>query len=207
MQIISHRGYWKTSQEKNSEVAFARSFDLGFGTETDVRDLNGQLVISHDPPTEGAMPLDTFLKLHAGRPLPLALNIKSDGLATQLKAAAAASGLENYFVFDMSVPDMRHYKNEGVPFYTRLSEYEQEPVFLDQAAGVWLDGFESTWFNLDTLRSLLDRQLTVCVVSSELHKRDHQALWSLLSPLSGKHNLMLCTDLPEEAQQHFGMQA
>ena len=207
MQIISHRGYWKTSQEKNSEVAFARSFDLGFGTETDVRDLNGQLVISHDPPTEGAMALDAFLKLHAGRPLPLALNIKSDGLATQLKAAAAAAGLQNYFVFDMSVPDMRHYKNEGVPFYTRLSECEPDPVFLDDAAGVWLDSFESTWFNLDTLRGLLARPLTVCVVSSELHKRDHQALWSLLSPLRTAHNLMLCTDLPEEAQQHFWKQA
>lgn len=207
MQIISHRGYWKRNEEKNTELAFSRSFDLGFGTETDVRDLDGRLVISHDPPTQPAFGFDPFLALHGARVLPLALNIKSDGLAMQLKAAAAQAGLHNYFVFDMSIPDMRHYRQAGVPFYTRLSEYEREPVFIEQATGVWLDAFESTWFTPDTIRALLDRRLKVCVVSSELHRRDHHDLWALLQPLSDQDNLMLCTDLPEEARQHFGTKA
>ncbi len=55
MQVISHRGYWKSAAEKNTTTAFARSFALGYGTETDVRDLNGELVISHDMPTQPAM--------------------------------------------------------------------------------------------------------------------------------------------------------
>ena len=51
MEILSHRGYWKTVTEKNTIIAFKRSFNLGFGTETDIRDLNGNLVISHDMPS------------------------------------------------------------------------------------------------------------------------------------------------------------
>lgn len=48
MIVLSHRGYWKNSLEKNKFVAFERSFSMGFGTETDIRDFNGELVISHD---------------------------------------------------------------------------------------------------------------------------------------------------------------
>ena len=61
MQVISHRGYWKTAAEKNTATAFARSFEMGFGTETDVRDLNGLLVISHDMPQHPTMTLRQYL--------------------------------------------------------------------------------------------------------------------------------------------------
>ena len=55
MKILSHRGYWKTAEEKNTATAMHRSFSLGFGTETDVRDYNGKLVISHDIPDSSAI--------------------------------------------------------------------------------------------------------------------------------------------------------
>ena len=47
MVILSHRGYWKDAR-KNSVDAFKASFVREFGTETDIRDYNGELVISHD---------------------------------------------------------------------------------------------------------------------------------------------------------------
>ena len=50
MKILSHRGFWREVAEKNKLVAFDYSFSLGFGTETDVRDFGGELVISHDIP-------------------------------------------------------------------------------------------------------------------------------------------------------------
>ena len=50
MIVLSHRGYWKTPAEKNTAAAFRRSFDLGFGTETDVRDRGGELVIATTRP-------------------------------------------------------------------------------------------------------------------------------------------------------------
>lgn len=202
MKIISHRGYWKTSEEKNSTEAFRRSFDLGFGTETDVRDLDGALVISHDMPKHGAMGMAEFLALTGGK-LPLALNIKSDGLAEPLREAMAAYDRSAWFVFDMSIPDMRMHLKAGNPVFTRISEVEQVPIWFDECEGVWLDHFDREWFDVDFVTSLLDTGKRVCVVSSELHRRDYSSLWKMLQPLAAYDNLILCTDVPEKAQDFF----
>lgn len=198
MQIISHRGYWKEKDERNQAAAFHRSFDLGFGTETDVRDVAGTLVISHDMPTGGELTLDELLTIMAGRNLPLAMNIKADGLASALKAKFAEYGHTNWFAFDMSVPDMRSYLALGMPTYTRMSEVELTPAWLDAATGVWLDGFEGEWFTNSQIQTLLDAGKRVCIVSPELHNRPPKALWDRLKELEGEERLMLCTDLPEQ---------
>ena len=67
IEVISHRGYWKTPEERNAPVAFERSFSLGFGTETDVRDCVrdgvSELVISHDIPRGGEFAFADMLRL------------------------------------------------------------------------------------------------------------------------------------------------
>ena len=89
--------------------------------------------------------------------------------------------------------------------FVRLSEYEQESSLLDQAAGVWLDAFESEWWTLDTVRSLHGRGKTVAIVSPELHKRPHEASWRALKELEPetRNGLMLCTDFPDAASEAF----
>jgi hypothetical protein len=85
MHIISHRGYWINKIEKNTNVSFERSFRLGFGTETDIRDYNGNLVISHDIPTGSSISIDEFFNIYNRQSNSiLALNIKSDGLQSIL---------------------------------------------------------------------------------------------------------------------------
>jgi glycerophosphoryl diester phosphodiesterase len=157
MNIIAHRGYWLTSSEKNTSVAFGRALDHGFGIETDFRDLNGKLVVSHDVPLDDAMKVVEFIDLFKKKPVlaPIALNIKSDGLYSLVKKLISDSGMLNYFVFDMSVPDTRGYLVERIPVFTRMSEYETAPVFLDQSSGVWLDAFESKWYGEEVLQKLL----------------------------------------------------
>src|SRR5258708_40307455 len=105
MIIISHRGYWKSAGEKNQPVAFHRSFDLGFGTETDIRDRNGTLVISHDMPSGNEINLDDLLELLGGRDLPLAITIKADGLSKSLQQQMTARGVSGWFTYHMSGPD------------------------------------------------------------------------------------------------------
>ena len=203
MIILSHRGYWTQAHEKNSSTAFTRSFNLDFGTETDIRDKNGTLVISHDMPIDSALTFKEFLNIYDQCNLPLALNIKADGLAHTLKTYMQNNQSSNWFVFDMSVPDMRAYINLGIPVFTRMSEVEQEPVWLDQVVGVWLDSFSEEWYSAALIENLLVQGKRVCVVSSELHGRDKTSLWRLLSPLSQHPQLMLCTDTPEEAKAYF----
>ena len=204
MKVLSHRGYWKDKVEKNCEVAFKRSFDLGFGTETDIRDQNGTLVISHDMPTCNQMTLATFLQIVGNRDLPFALNIKADGLTVPLVQAMRSTGLNNWFVFDMAVPDMRAYLQAGIPVFSRMSEVELVPAWLDQVAGIWLDSFADTWYDAGLVKNLLQSGKKICVVSPELHGRNADALWTMLRPFADHSALMLCTDHPEKAQEFFG---
>lgn len=181
--------------------AFARSLDAGFGIETDVRDLGGELVIAHDPPTRAAIPVEQLLELWASQAaeLPLAINIKADGLQPLLSGALRRFNLRRYFVFDMSVPDMLSYLRAGLPVFTRQSDYEPSPVQYERAAGVWIDGFEDEWADAGTVAGHLDAGKQVCIVSPELHGRSPDAYWALIRtwPCVTSADLLICTDSPE----------
>lgn len=200
MKIISHRGWWRTQAEKNTPIAFRRSLEGGYGTETDVRDYAGRLVVSHDPAQDDAMPWDDLLNLFDGTGLPLAVNVKADGLAFLLARAFERRAI-SWFAFDMSGPEMVRFAAAGLPFYTRHSDVEPEPILYAQASGVWLDAFHGDWFDHSTVARHLDAGKSVCIVSPELHGREPQRLWAQLSNLKGE--VTLCTDLPMEANRAF----
>ncbi|OGI00908.1 MAG: hypothetical protein A2287_07400 [Candidatus Melainabacteria bacterium RIFOXYA12_FULL_32_12] len=204
MQIISHRGYWKTLEEKNTEIAFRRSFEMGFGTETDIRDIAGTLVISHDPPKGSEMPFDRFLQIYSeyDKSLYLALNIKSDGLQNELKRLINKYNIQNYFVFDMSIPDTIGYINQGLNVFSRSSEYEKDLPFYGKSTGVWMDCFNSDCITNDKIEYHLNNSKQVCIVSSELHKREHILAWKQYKKLNTQ-NIMLCTDYPQQAKEFF----
>jgi len=212
MKILSHRGYWKTSEEKNTLLAFERSFSLGFGTETDVRDLDGKLVISHDVPLSTNTPIlfSDFLKCYKSfnNDLPLAINIKSDGLQLMLKQELEQFNISNYFVFDMSVPDTIGYLNSGLKVFGRESEYETNVSFYSNILGVWMDEFEGHWINEYKLKGHLENGKLVCIVSPDLHKRNHLEEWADYKKIESQNlnyqeNIWICTDFPEEARTFF----
>lgn len=193
--------------EKNTSAAFIRSFRLGFGTETDLRDFDGRLVISHDPArAEVALPAESFFEIHRSfdSRLPLALNVKSDGLYGMLAPLVERFSPASWFVFDMSIPDALGWLRIGAPVFTRQSELEPDPAYYNRAAGVWLDAFYDDWWTSDIIRRHLDVGKRVCIVSPELHGRDPSAVWGQLASadnLVADPRLMLCTDRPEEAQR------
>ena len=207
MMILSHRGLWKNDAEKNTLAAMERSFSLGFGTETDIRDYKGKLVISHDIANENSIALDSMLEIYCeyDKNLYLALNIKADGLQEELRKTLQKYQIENYFVFDMSVPEGIKYLKNNFSVFTRESEYEQSPSFYDRAKGVWIDCFEGDWINENTITKHLNNNKTVCVVSPDLHKRDYLNVWNNYKPLSRKNGFFLCTDYPEQAQKFFNL--
>ena len=207
MKILSHRGYWKKAEEKNTCLAFERSFSLGFGTETDIRDLAGELVISHDMPRDGVLSARELFEIHQRENpgLELALNIKSDGLQLPLMSLIEEFSIENYFLFDMSIPDALVCLRHGLKCFTRQSEYEPDPSFYPQAEGVWIDGFHGEWWDESIIQRHLDAAKKVCIVSPDLHRRPHQSCWNILAgwSIQAHPGLMLCTDLPEDAKQLF----
>ena len=208
MKILSHRGYWANPSEKNQIVAFERSFSLGFGTETDIRDFNGVLVISHDIADENCSSVEDFFQIYNkyDNKLPLALNIKADGLQLKLKELIEKYNITNYFVFDMSVPDGLQYIKYKLKVFTRESEYEKEPSFYEESQGVWLDEFKEHWIDKRVIQKHIDNNKSLCIVSPDLHKRDYKKEWQHYKEIEKElqiNDLMICTDFPEIAKEFF----
>lgn len=198
--ILAHRGYWKTEDEKNTKAAFIRAFDNGFGIETDLRDITGTIVISHNMPNGGEITFEEVLKLMDGRNLPLALNIKADGLADEIKRLLEKYNHINYFTFDMSIPEMVYQHKLGLNIFTGRSDIITHPIMLKEAKGVWLDCFNSDWFGAKEIEDLKNQGKEVCIVSPDLHKREYKSVWSKYKNAEG---IMLCTDYPDEAKEYF----
>lgn len=208
MIILSHRGYWKEVSEKNQPVAFERSLSLGFGTETDIRDYKGELVISHDIADRNCISVKELFEIYNryNTNLPLALNVKADGLQIKLKDLLEKYSIQNYFVFDMSVPDGFQYLKQNIKSFTRESEYEKVPSFYDEADGIWLDEFQGHWINQEVIEKHIKNNKQICIVSPDLHKREYQNEWQHYKEIEtgfGISNLMICTDHPEVAKEFF----
>ena len=205
MKILAHRGWWETPAEKNSELAFRRAFEAGFGVETDTRDQNGVLKIAHDMPVgDQVMDLKFFFELHKAyaKAGTIAMNIKADGLQKPLRHMMDDMGVHDLFCFDMAVPDALGYLNNGFETYTRHSEIEPVPPFYDRAHGVWLDAFFSDWISPDVIARHLEAGKKVALVSPELHGRDHAKAWDAWAEFRGD-NIAICTDLPHLAAEKW----
>ncbi len=208
MNILSHRGYWNISAEKNTLIAFKRSFSNGFGTEMDVRDYQGELVISHDIANKKNVSLESFFKLYKtfDNELFIALNIKADGLQLKIKKLLDHYKIFNYSVFDTSVPDGLGYLKYNIKLFTRQSEYEKEPSFYESAVGVWLDEFHDQWIDKKIIKFHKKNNKKICIVSPDLHNREHLKGWERFKQIEkelGMNDLIICTDHPEEARRFF----
>ena len=207
MQIIAHRGFWLDPSQKNTQEAFERALRHGFGIETDFRDHHGELVIAHDLPVGNEMLARDFFTLCKQYPQsrPHALNVKADGLQTLLSDLISQWHKEDYFLFDMSIPDTLGYLNLGMSVYTRMSEYEDNQNLEGKGSGIWLDAFLSEGYPMDLIIDILARGKEVALVSPELHGRPHLKYWELIKAARIHKNpqLSLCTDHPLMAKEYF----
>lgn len=208
MVIISHRGHWITEKEKNTETAFKRAFLGGYGLETDIRDHNEKIVISHDMPAGDCYTLEQLLRLYNKVKAQgvLALNVKADTLQGPLKLLLKKHKIKNYFVFDMSIPDAIVYIRQGFKVFQRQSEYEEKICFHKEARGIWLDEFDSHWISNKVIEGHIQGGKDVCIVSPELHGRPYEKAWKQYKTLKVKQargKVFLCTDYPDEARRFF----
>lgn len=202
MNILGHRGIWADRSQQNTLESLTACVPLGYGIELDVRDRNGELVVSHDLTEDDSPLLEDVLCALSGFDSYIAVNIKEDGLCISTSLMCDKFNIRHY-LFDMSVPETVICEKNLLPYFTRLSEYESPSVLDDKASGVWLDAFKFQWFDASLIGSLLNSEREVAVVSSELHGRDHRDLWLLLKQFSDHPNLSICTDFPHEADRFF----
>lgn len=210
-RILAHRGLWSLPEEQNTLLALSAALEHGFGIETDVRDSAGELVVSHDVPVGGEVKLTELYRLIQTRSSapPIALNIKSDGLAKEISRAFPQENdsFSNTFYFDMSLPQYIQYSRLDLPVAIRLSEYERvEPLegLLERQPKkwVWLDAFNGDWW-LDS-EILADSSYAFVVVSPELHGRPHLSVWQTVkAAIANGQDVYICTDFPIEFSRYL----
>ena len=204
-RILAHRGLWSKKSDQNTLGALVKALAEGFGLETDLRDYNSKIVISHDIPQELPLTLTDLLTSIGGINISPAQvfgwNIKADGLANELRATALPG--ESFF-FDMSFPQELQFRKVNMPVAKRISEYEKFNV-LDVCDRIWLDAFESDWYldDLDFLLPLIHKA-RVTIVSSELHGREMSRAWDFFKKYADPDNgLSICTDHPHELLRYL----
>ena len=205
MKIISHRGFWQIPSEKNTLAAFRRSLDGSFGFETDIRDYKNKLTISHDVPESSGLDLIEVLNLINENRILLAWNVKADGLISLIQESFSEDLLKQSVFFDMSIPETLNYKKNNLPYLVRMSEYEILNNLYDDSKGVWIDSFESNWFDYELIERIINDDKYVFIVSAELHKRDNNEQWNFLRNFSqiSSEKIVLCTDYPTLANEFF----
>jgi hypothetical protein len=199
-KIYAHRGVWTTPKEQNSPQSILKASQLGFGVETDFRANNGELIISHDPSIGSEA---DELHSYEFSNLPVALNIKEDGLTEKFSSFLKRYPNDDSFIFDGSIPEMLKMRNAGLPHALRVSEYEKELPW--ETKFIWVDAFhEDWWIDSEFVENLLDKQIPI-FVSPELHGRDKSASWSYLRKLmhSNKGTFGICTDFPIELREYL----
>ena len=193
--IYAHRGIWNSSSEMNSKHAIDAAKAGGFSIEIDIRDFSQTIVISHDPAVcENRLTLNQVLDSQYS----FALNIKSDGLLKFLEPFHDLIKNSKSFLFDGSIPEMIKYKNSGLPYALRLSEYEK--ILSWNTDVIWVDGFHSDWWLDSPLIEVILQTKKVVLVSPEIHGRDYRRTWDWILEKRnlGYENLCICTDLAQE---------
>jgi hypothetical protein len=210
MELLSHRGYWKKPEEKNTKSANDLSFKHAWGIETDIRDFDKELVISHDVAKDNNYSAAYLLEQYNHYPekCTLALNVKADGLSVILLDLLKQYKIDNYFVFDMSIPETLRYLQLEMNVYIRYSEYEVPNAALyAKAKGIWLDIFKEIWFDKSFVDLQLNNGKKIAFVSPELHGRDEMELWALIKENNWhlSSQVLLCTDVPDKAKIYFDL--
>lgn len=182
MEIIKHN------------VNSIQNIDQNFGVEIDVRDYNGDLVLSHDFPNQKSQKLDDFLSFLPSDKL-LAVNVKSTGTEKKLLASLNSRNI-NYFAFDFPIPGLLNALEQKIVCALRLSEYEKE--IFPGPKWIWLDSFHSIWFDDKYVESLKNLNYLISIVSPELHQRSDKTEYTKIKSLIDCNLIdAICTDLPE----------
>jgi len=207
--ILAHRGLWENDQEKNSKRAILRALYEGYGIETDIRPHSScGREISHDPRYSNEIevfPLDTILKeVQRGcMKSVVALNIKADGLHGMTKKLLTKYNIKNYFLFDMSIPDMIQGNKYDLIQYSRMSIYERPESLVGYSSGLWLDTFGQT----EGIEELIEKASMIkdkiALVSPELHGERFERYWKKVRSMECRADIMICTDNPVEAEHYF----
>ena len=191
MKIYSHRV---------NSISAIKEVQPIYGVEIDLRTNNGQLILAHDPFSEGDL-FSEWLKHWRGQSL--ILNVKEDALESVILEYLKEYGVSDFFFLDQSYPSIRRIIDSGIKkVATRVSDYEDMQTALNSGSDwVWLDSFSGKWEYLNQVVPILTKNgQKTCLVSPELQRANSLTELKLLREMIREKSLSItsvCTKSPE----------
>ena len=192
MKLIVHRR--NTLQE-------LQATPTKYGVEVDIRSCGGRLIIHHDPMVDG----ESFEAwIDAYRHGLLILNVKEEGLESQLIALMQKHGINDFIFLDQSFPFLVKWANAGERRCAiRVSEFESIETALALAGKVgwvWVDCFTRFPLDHEDVQRLKRADFRMCLVSPELQGRTAETEIPVLAQLLAEHDIQadaVCTKRPD----------
>ncbi len=174
-----------------------RAVPLDRGVEFDLRSDGDRVIVTHDPFTDGPR-LEDYLP-HVG-PRPCIFNVKCEGIEDRALALAAAHGIDDLFLLDLSVPAAVKLARRGeTRLAVRWSEHEPAALaasWRGRARWLWVDCF-TAWPGDPEEWASLARDFSLCLVSPELQGHGAAAIAPWRARLGGRAARAVCTKKPE----------
>lgn len=163
MRLIAHR---------INTIADLYSLPEDCPIEFDLRDSGGEVIVTHDPFTNGTL-FSNFAPLLKGRFC--IVNIKSEGIEWRVLEMLKEHGVEDFFLLDCSIPMIHKLTQKGENrIAIRFSEYEPHESVLrwsGKVKWVWMDCFTKLMARKEDMKLFKLANLNVCLVSPELQGR------------------------------------
>ena len=141
-----------------------------FGIEIDIRSIGSDLILQHDPFESGEL-LPTWLDSYQHKTL--ILNVKEEGLESELIKLMNSKGIDDYFFLDQSFPFIvKSFKSHEKRCAVRVSEFESIETAITISGRInwiWVDYFSHFPLNKNDALRLKDAGFKLCLVSPELH--------------------------------------
>ena len=195
-------------QHRVNTIEGLKATPKAFGIEVDIRSNGADLIIHHDPFSNGVLFDDWIKHFNHGT---LILNVKEEGLEPALIKKMAEIGCENYFFLDQSFPFMvRYYEAAAGRSAVRYSEFEslQTAVSLSgKVSWVWVDCFSELPLTRTDVEVLRQNMFKACLVSPELQGMNAQEMVpefaSRLKELEFSPQAV-CTKVPNLWREYLG---
>lgn len=165
MEFIAHRV---------NTIVELKNIPHDCGVEIDLRDSGKDLIISHEPFSEGEL-FEDYLKQYSHGTM--IVNIKSEGIEPRALELLNKYKTEKWFFLDSSFPMIYKLSSAGEQrLAVRISEYETIDTALEMKGRVmwaWIDCFSKFPLNENMVGQLKSAGIRTCLVSPELQGRQN----------------------------------
>jgi hypothetical protein len=191
MLIINHRV---------NTLAKLATTPVSFGVEVDVKEKSGKIFTGHDPEDQDVL-FDEWAEAFNHKIA--AVNIKQEGIESEVIGILERNKVENFFLFDLSFPMLKKLSDQGESrLAVRVSDlegFEHAAHFDGKVKWIWLDVFNNTEFLQNSAKTLSN--FKICAVSPELHtERSRRDMDTIMGGLVLNLGLIsaICTKEPQQ---------